>query len=162
MIFKKKVTTGLIEGYLDRFGWKKHRSVDEAGEREGLVFTGWTSPLSDGSNQLIIDPMVEKNALRFRVPGIVQAAPDETPADRLNALLLAIGALNSQFVMGAFGYSPKTGEVVFSVGVPVASDELHYEDFEHCLTLVTMMTDRYASELRAIVDGTKTAQEVIE
>jgi hypothetical protein len=160
-MFKKKVTTGLIEEYLDRYGWKQHTSLPEPGEREGVVVANWSSPFAEGSNQLIIDPMVEKDGLQFRVPGIVQAAPDETPADRLNGLLLAIAALNSQFVMGAFAYRPTTGEVLFQVGIPIVRDELAYEDFEHCMKVVTATVDRYAADLRAVVDGTKTAQEVI-
>jgi hypothetical protein len=159
---KKKVTTDLIEKYLDRFGWSRHHAVDEPGEREGLVLSGWASPLSPEGHLVVIDPMVEKHALLFIVKEIATAPTDATPSDRLSGLLLATSAINSDLVMGAFCYSPSNGELVFKLGLPIVSDDLQYEDFERCMEAITATVDRYASGLREVIEGTKTAQDVID
>jgi hypothetical protein len=158
----KKVTTGLIEKYLERFGWSRYQSVDEPAEREGLVLTGWSSPRSREGNVLVIDPMVEKNALRFQVKEVATAPMDATPSDRLSGLLLAIAGINHGLVMGAFTYRPSSGELGFDLGIPVDADNLRYEEFEHCLQAITVTVDRYGADLREIVEGTKTAQDVMD
>ncbi len=158
---KKKVTTDLIEKYLDRLGWDKHDVVDEPNKREGMVFTGWkSSPLDDG-HILTIDPMVERDYLLFRVRNLAKAPTDATPGDRLRDLLLAIGVINYRIVMGAFAYDARDGELVFKFGIPVASNDLQYEDFEHCMKTLTTNVDRYADDLLGIIEGTKTSQDVI-
>lgn len=156
----KKVTTDLIEEYLDRYGWKAHRSVEEESEQEGVVVTGWRSP-ADNEFRLLIDPMVEKHALRFRVLDVASAPMDETPADGLLGLLLVMSHLNDRYVMGAFTYLPSTGEVSLQLGLPIDSDDLRYEDFEHCVRMLTKMTDERVADLRAIISGAKKAQDVI-
>lgn len=158
---RKKVTTELIEKYLDQYGWKRHQAIDEPGEREGIVLTGWTSPLSPDGHILAIDPIVEKHGLVFTVREIAKAPTDTTPSDRLSGLLLAMATINFRLVMGAFSYDPSDGELVFKLGIPVASDDLHYEDFEHCLNGIAVTIDVHAANLRGIIEGTKTAQDVI-
>ena len=159
---RKKVTTDVIEEYLDQYGWKNHQTIDEADEREGVVLTGWSSPFSPVGHVLLIDPVVEKHGLTFIVKEIAKAPTDATPSDRLSGLLLTIAALNAQLVMGAFAYDPSDGELVFKLGIPVASDNLRYEDFEHCLNSIVITVDRHAPDLRGIIEGTKTAHDVID
>lgn len=158
---KKRVSTDLIEKYLDRHGWSKHTAIDERNERVGLVRTGWSSPVSPDGHGMIIDPIVEKGMLAFSVQRIASAPIDSTASDRLSALLLVIAAINYKLIMGGFAYDPTDGEVVFKLGIPIASDDLRFEDFERCLSVVTMAVDAHADDLRGIIDGTKTPQDVL-
>ncbi len=160
-MLKSEVTVDLIEKYLDQFGWKLHQDIPEKDEKEGVVMTGWHSPTGEG-HPLIMDPMVEKGSLTFRAAQVLKAPPDETPAERLNGLLLTMLALNYKYILGGFAYDPRDGEVVFKLGIPVDSDDLEYEDFEHCLRVVIGAVEGDAPKLKAILEGTKTAQELVQ
>ena len=157
----KPVTVDLIEEYLDKFGWKAHEDVPEPDEKEGVVMTGWRG-LGDEGHPLVIDPIVEKGALLFKAIRVAQAPPDDTAADRLNGLLLAMSALNFKYILGGWAYDPRDGEVAFKVGMPVDSDDLDYKDFEHCLNVVVMAVEADGPSLKAVLDGSKTAQEILE
>jgi hypothetical protein len=158
---RKRVTTDLIEKYLDQHGWPKHDQIDEPSEKEGIVVTGWSSPLSREGHLMFIDPMVEREEMVFTVTDIAKAPTDATPSDRLSGLLLTIAAVNAELIMGGFAYKPSNGELIFRLGIPIASDDLRYEDFESCLTAIVSNVERYASDLRDIIEGTKTAQDVL-
>ncbi len=159
-MFKNEVTVDLIKTYLEKFGWKQYRDVPEPDEPEGVVMTGWQSLGGEG-HPLIIDPIVQKGALLFRAGQVLKAPPDETPAERLNGLLLALAALNYTYILGGFAYDPGDGEVVFKLGIPVDSNDLAYEHFEHCMRVVGLAVESDGPKLKAIVEGTKTAQEVL-
>lgn len=151
-----KVTTQQIGKHLKKFGWDKFQELPEPNEDQGIVLTAW-----DGHG-LFIDPMVEKGALSFTARGVAKGAPDQTPADRLNALLLAMNALNYKMIIGSWAYDPTDGEVVFKVALPIDSGDLEYSDFAHALRVLVMSVETQGPELNAILNGTKTAQEVIQ
>jgi hypothetical protein len=158
---KKKVSTQRIVEYLARYGWAKSTVIDEVVEKEGLVVTGWVSPLSPEGHLLMIDPMVERHGMVFKVKELASAPPDATPSDRLSALLMAIAALNGRLIMGAFALNPTDGELLFTLGVPIDSDDLKYEDFAHCLLAIQTTVDAHAAKLRGIIDGTVSLDEVL-
>jgi hypothetical protein len=154
------VTTKQVEKYLDRRGWKNHQAVPEPGEKEGMVLTGWRAMNGD-SYRLIIDPSVEKNCLVFRVTNIINAKPDSTPADRLSGLLMTMGFLNYELLLGGWVYDPRDGEVAFKVGVPIDDGSISYEEFQHCMMALIMAVEVDAGNLKAIVDGSRTAIDVL-
>jgi hypothetical protein len=158
---RKKVTTDRIVEYLERYGWSKNQAIPELSEEQGIVMTGWVSPLSPDGHILMIDPMVEKHSLVFKVKEIASAPPDGTPSDRLSALLMAIAALNHRLILGGFALNPSDGELLYSLGIPVDSDDLRYEDFEHCLRAVQTTVDVHAANLRGLIEGTKSLQDVL-
>ena len=158
---KRNVTTGLIEKYLDRHGWTRHVTLDEPGEVEGIVTSGWRPVGAADGHVLAIDPMKEKATLAFSVEELAVAPTDATPVDRLSGLLLALSANNARLDLGAFVYDPGNGELAFRLGLPIDSDDLHYEDFAHCVRAVTTTVDRYVEPLRGIIDGTCSATDVI-
>lgn len=156
----EQVTTALIEEYLDRADWPSHRSVDESDQQEGFVIT--TVPRdSEATYTLIINPVVEKDGLRFRVQQIATAPQDATPSDRLRGLLLAIGTINSKLILGAFAYDADDGELMFKLGVPIAGGEFSYDNFHRCLRSIEVTVGTYAAALQGIIDGTRTAGDVI-
>ena len=156
-----QVTLELMKQYLERFGWHRYKAVDEPMEKEGIIHTGWrSSPEAKGFN-LVIDPMVEKNCLAFRVPKVLVAPLDETPAERLKDLLVAMGFINYRIILGKFAYDPRDGEVRFSVDIPIDENTVTYEQFQHCLGVTVKMVEDYAPKLKAIVNGEKTAEEFI-
>lgn len=158
---KKRLSTDLVEKYLDRYGWPRHETAPQPPEAEGIVLTGWASPLSPEGQPLWIDPLREQRGLRFTAKHIAEAPPDGTPSDRLRALLFAMAAINHRLVLGAFALDPETGEVVFKLGIPTDADDLRYDEFAHCLDVVRGTVDLHGDTLRGLVDGTKTLQDVI-
>jgi hypothetical protein len=157
-----QVTLELLKGYLERFGWSRYKAVDEPLEKEGIIYTGWRSSEAPEGYNMAIDPMVEKNCLSFRVPKVLVAPRDTTPAERLTELLMAMGFINYRIILGKFAYDPRDGEVRFSVDVPIDENDLSYEQFQHCMGVVVKMVEEYAPKLRAIVAGEKTAQQFLE
>jgi hypothetical protein len=157
-----QVTLELLKGYLERFGWSRYKAVDEPFEKEGVIYTGWRSSEAPEGYNMAIDPMVEKNCLSFRVPKVLVAPRDTTPAERLAELLMAMGFINYRIILGKFAYDPRDGEVRFSVDVPIDENDLSYEQFQHCMGVVVKMVEEYAPKLKAIVAGEKTAQQFLE
>lgn len=149
----------LVEKYLDKFGWKQHLSQDEPGEKEGIVVTGWTDP-TGRQHGLLIDPMLEKEALAFRAP-ILEMPLDSTPTSRVNDMLLAISALNQRYVLGGFAYNPGNGWLEYKLTIPASKGGIDYDPFAHSLNAVTVTVDQAEPELQAVASGSKTAQEVL-
>ena len=157
-----QVTLELLKGYLERFGWSRYKVVDEPFEKEGVIYTGWRSSEEAEGYNMAIDPMVEKNCLSFRVPKVLVAPRDTTPAEQLAELFLAMSFINYRIILGKFAYDPRDGEVRFSVDVPIDENDLSYEQFQHCLGVAVKMVEEYAPKLKAIAAGEKTAQEFID
>jgi hypothetical protein len=157
-----QVTLELLKGYLERFGWHRYKAVDEPSEKEGIIYTGWRSSEAPEGYNMAIDPMVERNCLSFKVPNVLVAPRDTTPAERLAELLMAMGFINYRIILGKFAYDPRDGEVRFSVDVPIDENDLSYEQFQHCMGVAVTIVEEYAPKLRAIVAGEKTAQQFLE
>ncbi|MGB9723381.1 MAG: YbjN domain-containing protein [Chloroflexia bacterium] len=149
----------MIEQYLRRYGWQRFESREEPDEKEGVVLTGWKG-LGDSQHMMVIDPIVEKNVLVFHVPKVLSAPLDTTPSDCLRELLVALGNINYQILVGKFGYDPRDGEVRFTVVVPTDNINLTYEQFEHCMRVITMTVERYGPSLQEIANGSKTHQDL--
>jgi hypothetical protein len=158
-LFEKRVIDQ-VTSHLQRYGWSKYQEMEEAGEKEGVVLTGWTMEPNGENHTLAIDPIVEKNVIQFRARNVFKAPPDSTPADRLNGLLLAMGALNYKLIVGGWAYDPRDGEVLFRFGLPLHEGEISYEDFEHCIKVTVAAVELDGARLKAIVEGTKTGPEI--
>lgn len=159
-MFGNQVTTKLIEQYLDRHGWRLHESLAEASEQQGIVRTGWAGANGEG-HAMVIDPVVEKQCLTFSVPNVASAPPDGTASDRLSGLLTTMGYFNYALFLGSWGYDPRDGEVAFKLGIPIDDGKLSFEEFEHCLRVAIIAVEASGGSLRAIIDGSKTAIEVM-
>lgn len=158
----RQLSLQLLTQYLERYGWNHYRTVDEPFEKEGLIITGWQSSLADEGYKMVIDPVVEKNCLGFKVPFLVEASREATTADRLADLLMAIGFINFRILLGKFAYDPKDGEVRFSLYIPTDGDALTYELFAHCMRATTVTVKEYAPKLRDILAGKMTAHQLIK
>jgi hypothetical protein len=158
-MFEKRVTVELVEEYLEKLGLP-HKAVDEPNEKEGVAVSVLPTRAGD-AYMLAVDPMVEQQMLRFRVPEIMKAPLDQTPADRLTGLLLAIAALNYKIPLGAFAFDPHDGEVVLTYGLAINSNDLRYDDFQHVVLMLGFVLDAHAADLKAIAAGTKRAEDVI-
>jgi len=157
----KQVTAKLIEEYLDRRGWKEHKTSPVPQGPGEAVLAKWRSTSGEGF-ALIIVPAVEVNSLIFLVGEVVSAKPDSTPADRLSGLLLTIGRLNHVLVLGSWGFNPGDGSLGFRVSVPIDDGEISFENFDHCVRAVIVAIEADAGNLRAIAAGTKSAIEVLK
>ncbi|UCF67980.1 MAG: YbjN domain-containing protein [Acidobacteriota bacterium] len=155
-----KVTVERVEKYLDRYGWKRHKGIDEPNEQEGVVLTGWRSPQGE-SHLLTIDPIIEKNVLVFKAGGVLKAPPNNTPADCLNGLLMALSGLNYMMILGKWCFDPRDGEVRFTLAIPIDEGRLAYSEFEHCLNVVVATVSTTASKLKEVVEGKKSAMELL-
>jgi hypothetical protein len=158
-MFERKVTTELIEQYLEKLGLS-HHAVDEPGEQQGIVVT--MLPTSPSQQYLLlIDPIVEQSRLRFRVNGIVKAPLDGTPADRFSGLLLALLTYNYRIPLGGFAFDPHDGEVMLKYDLPIHGKQLPFEDFKDVVGTLGGVLLAHAADLKAIVDGTKRPEDVI-
>lgn len=149
-MFKKAVTTELIERYVETMGLA-HHAIEEPNEKEGVVIV----PLSIDNNvyALVIDPMVEHQLVRFRVNQILTAPPQGTPPDRLLMLLLQMAAYNYQVPLGSFAFDLNDGEVVLAYSLPMNSNDLRFEDFEHVVKMLGAVLAKHAADLKAVVEG---------
>ncbi len=150
---KTKVTLEQLRHYLEQFGWHKYQVVDEPYEQEGLLRTGWHLPNTDEGYRMIIDPIVEKACLSFRVPAILLKKPEEWTQETLYDLLRAISWINYALLLGKFAYDPSKGEVRFSIDVPIDNSTFTYEQFIHCLHTAVYTVELYAPLLQGIAGG---------
>lgn len=156
MSSESKVTVQLITNYLEKFGWDKYASVSEPTEREGFIVTGWLSSSGDSERYgMVIDPVVERGFLSFRVPEIL------TVSEISKDLLIAINFINHNLILGKFSYDSMTGKVVFSLNVSIQGGTITYEQFKHCLLATVVTTEKYAPRLKEIATGEKKLEEFI-
>lgn len=148
-----KVTLELLRNYLEQFGWRKYQIVDEPHEQEGLLRTGWRSPEGEDGYAMIIDPIVEKACLSFRVPAVLLKAPEAWDQEALFDLLRAISWINYAIIIGKFSYDPSKGEVRFTIDVPIDNNTFTYDQFIHCLHTAVYSVETYAPLLEGIADG---------
>jgi hypothetical protein len=158
-VFTRKVTTDTVVKYLKRFGVPAH-AIEQPGQAQGVVI----APLDVFGQvyMLAIDPIVETGQLDFVVMNVLHASLDDTPADRVHGLLLAMAALNYRIPLARLAYDPRDGEIALKYGIPVLGGELHYEDFERVLVVLQNILAKHAPDLRAVVAGEKTSREILE
>lgn len=154
------VTVRTLEGYLRRFGWNRYQTKREEGEREGLILTSWGGV--SGEYILSIDPIEEKQVLIFHVPRILSAPLDGTPSNCLLELLIALGRINYEIILGKFSYDPRDGEVRFSLTLPTDRSNFTYEQFKHCMEVIVRTVEIHRPLLQQIARGEKTHRDVGE
>lgn len=158
MALGRKVTARTIKGYLERYGVEAARlsgtEVDEQTCVTALGVEGHGYPVTIFCN-------VELGQLEFRIGGLVRATLDDTPADRIHGLLLALAVLNHRIPLGTFGYDPADGEVALRYTLPTTGGEVRYEDFEQVLVVLQNVLIKHGADLRAVVAGDRTAREIL-
>lgn len=150
----------LIEEYLDRYEWKGHFSEDEPNEAEGLVRTGWVDS-TGRTNQLIIDPIVERGLLGFIAPGVAEAKPSAVSPLWLRDLLMVVAYRNYRALRGKWAYDPRDGEISFRHHESVKAG-LPFEQFEELMGIVVAEVTAFGQIARAIADGSRPASEIFE
>lgn len=147
-------TTREVAAFLRRFGVP----ADPGAQAQGAA-SGRLEVLGRGFH-LVVGPNEQPDLLAFRVGGLVRAGPDDTPADRVHGLLLALASLNSRIPLGAFAYDPGDGEVSLHYAMPVCG-HLAYQDFARVLETLQDVLAGHAADLRAVVAGEKLAREIL-
>jgi hypothetical protein len=150
----------LVEQYLDEYGWKAHSTEDEPHEKEGIVRTGWVDG-NGRTNQLIIDPIIERGLLGFIVPGVADARPSTTSPLWLRDLLMVVSYRNYRALRGKWAYDPRDGEVSFRHHERVA-DGLTFEAFEELMGIVLAEIGAFGEIARAVAEGKRPASEIFE
>jgi hypothetical protein len=156
-----QVTLSILRQYLEQFGWSNYKATDEPQEQEGIIYTGWRSSPDEPGYNLVIDPMVEKGIVQFKVPEIVKVPIEGTDPAIVHEVLLAIGHANYATYMGKFGYDMRDGEVRYSHVLPIEENDITYSQFEHCMRVAISMTMDYAPKLRDIAEGKMTAAQAL-
>jgi WD40 repeat protein len=154
----RKATARTIEKYLERYGLEATRLSGT--EQEDQTYVSALGVESHGY-QVTIRHDVGLGQLEFRIAGLLHATLDDTPADRIHGLLLALSVLNYRIPLGALGYDPTDGEVALRYTLPVTGDEVRYEDFEQVLVVLQNVVAKHAADLRAVVAGERTAREIL-
>lgn len=158
MALGRKATARTIEKYLDRYGLEAARLSGTEQDDQTCV----TAMSVEGhAYQVTIVHDAALGQLEFRVAGLLRATLDDTPADRIHGLLLALSALNYRIPLGTLGYDPTDGEVALRYTLPVTGGEVRYEDFEQVLVVLQNILVKHAADLRAVVVGQRTAREIL-
>lgn len=154
----KKANARTIERYFERYGLEAARlsgtPEDEATCISALGVNGH-------AYQVTVTRDADLGQLRFRIAPLLHATLDDTPADRVHGLLLALAVLNHRVPLGSLGYDPTDGEVALHYAMPVTGGELRYEDFEQVLVVLENILTMHAADLRAVVAGERTAREIL-
>jgi WD40 repeat protein len=153
----KKGTGRTIGKYLDRFGLASLRLSGSDGDEVCLSALG----VEGHEYQLVVSWLSGLGQLQFRVGGLLHATLDDTPADRVHGLLLALAVLNYRIPVGALGYDPTDGEVALRYALPATGGEVRYEDFEQVLVVLQNVLAKHGGDLRSVVAGERTAQEIL-
>jgi|GEM_PF-590479 len=151
-------TVELLSGYMHRLGYK-HATVTEPFEQEGVIISGFTFVEKDLQVTVVIDPIVEKGCLLFKVPRIFHAPVDTTSPDRLLELLKAIGYFNYSIILGKFCYDPRDGEVSFELNIAIDDSVVTFAQFKHCMDVVLGELEDKVPKLRAILAGEASASD---
>jgi hypothetical protein len=151
---------GLTE-FLERFGWKHYRVENEPQEQEGLIRTGWRSSEDGRGYDMVIDPVVEKKCLIFRVPWVVTVPWDSMPTDRLMGLLALLTWVNYRIILGKFAYDASDGEVRFSIDMPIDESDFNYAQFDHVLNIIVSTVGKWAPRLQSLLAGEKKAEDLL-
>ncbi|MCS7237738.1 MAG: YbjN domain-containing protein [Thermoguttaceae bacterium] len=149
-----------LASYMSRLGYRFLR-VDEPGEREGIILTGFTFVEEDFSIEVIIDPIVEKGCLLMKAPRLFFARPNENPTPLLE-LLKAIGYINYTIILGKFCYDPRDGEVSFELNIAIDDISVSFKQFEHCLRVLCLEVKDKLPKLKAIWEGRCTAEALYQ
>jgi hypothetical protein len=157
MASSKKATVRTIEKYLERYGLGAIGL--SASDDDGVCLS--ELGVEGHHYQLTVSRLAELGQLQFRIGGLLHATLDDTPADRVHGLLLALSVLNYRIPLGTLGYDPTDGEVALRYAMPVTGGEMRYEDFEQVLVVLQNVLVKHAVDLRAVVAGERTAQEIL-
>jgi hypothetical protein len=149
--------TRTIEKYLERYGLEVVRL--SVSDDDGICLSALA--VEGHPYQITVARIAELGQLQFRVAGLLHATLDDTPADRIHGLLLALSVLNYRIPLGSLGYDPTDGEVALRYALPVTGGEVRYEDFEQVLVVLQNILAKHAADLRAVVAGERTAQEIL-
>lgn len=153
----KKALTRTIEKYLERFGLEVVRlSITDD---DGVCMSALE--VEGHAYQIAVTRISEIGQVQFRVGSLLHATLDDTPADRIHGLLLALSVLNYRIPLGSLGYDPTDGEVALRYALPVTGGEVRYEDFEQVLVVLQNVLAKHAADLRAVVAGERTAQDIL-
>ncbi|MCX8063972.1 MAG: YbjN domain-containing protein [Candidatus Hydrogenedentes bacterium] len=155
------VTIELVKKYLERFGWAKYEVVDEPYEEEGVIYTGWRSSQDSKGYVVCIDPMIEKKCLSFRAEELIRCPAGQIPPSALLHLLLSLLWINYRIILGKFSYEPVSGEIRFSIDMPIDGADLTYEQFVHSLALFVEIVETYTPSLKLVGKGHMTIDEFI-
>ena len=98
----KKALTRTIEKYLERFGLEVVRlSITDD---DGVCMSALE--VEGHAYQIAVTRISEIGQVQFRVGSLLHATLDDTPADRIHGLLLALSVLNYRIPLGSLGYDP--------------------------------------------------------
>ncbi len=154
----KKATSRTIQKFLERYGLPAERLSGTAEDDETCISAldaqGHAYPMT-------VRRLPELGQLTFRVARLVQATLDDTPADRIHGLMMALAVLNYRIPLGSLGYDPSDGEVALHYCLPLTDGDMRYDDFERVVVVLENVVTKHAADLRAVVAGEKTAQEIL-
>jgi hypothetical protein len=154
------VTLEVLRQHLEDFGWTDYELQDEAGEKEGLILTGYRDMYGKG-HRIVIDPVVEKGVLLMLAPGLVEVPAAATPPERINELMLAALSINARSTLAWLSYVPDPGLVSVHVAMPIEENDISFEQFQRCLKALMFTISAYQDDFEDILAGKKKAADVL-
>lgn len=145
-----------IAGFLERFGFKGYKIVEDTSDRGRLV-TGW-----DEKYVAAIDIDHSTNIVLFVVPGVASAKREDIPPGRLADILMAIGFANYALLIGRFSYDPSDGELRYDYAMPIDDAELTYGQFNHLMLATVQTVNYWAPRLKTACEGARTGESIVD
>ncbi len=154
------VSKELIASYLKRVGWQKFDVLQDTPQLTEIV-TGWADPKS-AVHLMLIKILKEKNILMFIIPGIAKAPKDQIHVGQLADILMALGFVNYQVLIGRFCYDPSDGEIRYEFCMPIDNADISFEQFLHTVKGLVNTVDYWYSRVVDVCKGERTGQSVID
>lgn len=154
------ISKELIGSYLKRYGWQKF-DVRQDTPQFTEILTGWQDT-KNAIHLMLIKILKEKNVIVFVLPNVAKAPRDQIHIGQLGDILMALGFINYQVLLGRFSYDPNDGEIRFEDAMPIDNANLSYEQFEHIIKAITITVDYWYSRILDVCKGERTGEALIE
>jgi hypothetical protein len=151
----------VIGKYLERYGWAKYQVMSDT-KTDTKILTGWREGADDEGHFMEIRIDHENHSLLFNVPQIASAKSDELSTSVLADVLTAISFANYSSVIGHFSYDVRDGEVRIEYAMPTDNSTVTYEQFEHVVNALKLMTDYWAGPVSDLCKGRRTSESVVD
>lgn len=155
--FGRKLTPQTLERHL------RHAGLTGLEPWRAGVWEGWSAPLEVPDQRYTLTAGLDPDSrwLALEVAGLPQALLDDTPADRVHGMLLALTVLNRRIPAGAFCYDPGSGAVLLRHTVALSRGSLSDEDLGQLVGAVRGVLAERGPDLRAVIAGERTAREIL-
>ena len=138
---------------------------EEEGQPETLsvIFDSLAKEGASADGEFLFMPTAEDDELQYFV-SIINLA-EEHAEETESELYAAMAVLNFYLTVGTFAVEPRTGRLIYknavSMKLPGDAEEME-EQMNRSMSTAVLMTDRFGGLLLDVIDGERTAADIVE